>query len=487
VLARRFDLRLAAVVIVALALHARTLGFGFSYLDDDVLVLGDQAFLSQPSSLWRSFGRPYLPPAGRDHAYYRPLVNASFGLDAQWGGGGPLAYRLTNLLLHALAAGLLFRLLRRLGHRPGVALFGGLLFAVHPALTEAVAWIPGRNDSLLAVFALASWLLLLRALETDGWLSRAGHLVAWLAALLAKEAAVVLPLVYLAHPLLVERRPWRTVVRPWLVVGWAAALGLVLIARAAVLPEGAGAAGVSAPRILSNLALYPISLGKLVLPLHLSVLATPEDSWLWPGAVGAALVFAALLVPGIRRASVLFAAACFAILVAPGLPASGLLALESRLYLPALGVVLAACEIARAVGGWPRGAKLAVGGVLVAVLAGASFSYGGEFRDRLTFSEAAVRGSPHSALAHRNLGVTYQLAGDPARARREYEAALGEDAAEPVVHNNLAVLYMATGQLAAAERELRQELAINPDYPQAHENLALVLRALGRAGEANQP
>ena len=34
-LARRFDLRLAAVVIVALALYARTLGFGFSYLDDD--------------------------------------------------------------------------------------------------------------------------------------------------------------------------------------------------------------------------------------------------------------------------------------------------------------------------------------------------------------------------------------------------------------------------------------------------------------------
>ena len=117
----------------------------------------------------------------------------------------------------------------------------------------------------------------------------------------------------------------------------------------------------------------------------------------------------------------------------------------------------------------------------VAVLAAASLSYGGAFRDRLAFSQAAVRGSPHSALAHRNLGVTYQIAGDAELARRAYEAALAEDAAEPVVHNNLAVLYMAKGRLPEAERELRAELAVNPGYAPAEQNLARVLQALGRS------
>ena len=162
--ARITRLCLAIVVLAALALHARTIGFGFSYLDDDALILEQQATLTEPSAVWRAFARPYFQSSGRDHAYYRPLVTASFALDAAWSGSHPRGYHLTNILLAALGAGLLFRLLLGFGYGPGVALFGGLLYAVHPALTETVAWIPGRNDSLLVVFALAAWLLLDHAL-----------------------------------------------------------------------------------------------------------------------------------------------------------------------------------------------------------------------------------------------------------------------------------------------------------------------------------
>jgi hypothetical protein len=121
--------RLIAVVAVALLLHVRTLGFAF--LDDNVLILDDQAFLSQPSSVVRSFGRTYFQDASAGHAYYRPLVNASYGLDANLGGANPRGYHTTsgyhttNVLLHDLAAGLLCLLLRRLGQRENVALFGG--------------------------------------------------------------------------------------------------------------------------------------------------------------------------------------------------------------------------------------------------------------------------------------------------------------------------------------------------------------------------
>lgn len=477
--ARRMLPRLAAVVAVALALYARTLGFGFSYLDDDALILDQQSVLAQPSGVWRAFGRPMFPSSGRDHAYYRPLVTASYALDAQWSGDRALGYRLTNVLLHALAAGLLFLLLRRLGHRDGVALFGGLLFAVHPALTEAVAWIPGRNDSLVTVFALGSWLLLLRARETKRWPDRLGHLLAWLAALCTKEVAVVLPLVFLGHLAFIERRPMRTLAARWLLAGWAAALAVYLASRAAALPDGSGTAGVAAAGFLAHAPVIVSGLGKLTLPVHLSVLATPEDSWLWPGALGAGLLLGALMLRGVRRASILFALACFVLLIAPSLPASNLLALESRLYLPAVAIVLAACEIARCATG-PLRARLAAATAMVAVLAVVSFLYSDDFRDRLTFSQAAVRGSPHSALAHRNLGVTYQLVGDPSGARLEYQRALAEDAGEPVVHNNLGVLLMAEGRLEEAEHELREELTLNPGYPQAQQNLAAVLRARGQ-------
>jgi len=180
---------------------------------------------------------------------------------------------------------------------------------------------------------------------------------------------------------------------------------------------------------------------------------------------------------------VLFAAACFVAFVLPGLPASRLLALESRLALPAIAVVLIACELAHRLDGPPR-ARLAGGAALIAALAAVTIAYAGNFRDRLLFAQAAVRGSPHAALAHRNLGLTYQLAGQTALARDEYQAAIAANAGEPIVHNNLAVLLMAEGRLPEAVAELRAEIAINPDYTIAHDNLARVLRALGHADEA---
>ncbi len=483
--AKRTLLALAVVAVFAVALHARTITFDYSYLDDDALVLGQQRFFAEPSSVWRAFARPYFPAAQRDHAYYRPLVTASFALDARWPVSAPRAHHTTNLLLHAAAACLVFLLLRRLGHRDGVALGGALAFAAHPALASSVAWIPARTDLLLGGAALAAWLCFARAWQPGpGRLpSRVGHAAALLAALLSKETAIVLPFVFVAHALVVDRRPWRSLAAPWLLGGWTGAFAVYVIARARVLDQGIGAAGVSLGRAAANASLFLTSLGKLVFPIKLSVLATPEDTLLWPGIVAAVALLAALFVRGVRRPQLAFALGCFVAFVAPNLPASTLLALESRLYLAAIAIVVAVCEIARAVRA-PAPAKVAAGAAVIAVFAAASFVHAGNFRDRRTFAEAAVRGSPHSSLAHKNLGVTLHLAGDIDAARREYEAALAEDAAETIAHNNLGVILMSQGRLPEAETHLRAEVAINPRYAAAHENLGLVLRAMGRVDEA---
>ena len=476
-------LLLAVVVAATVALHARTAGFAFSYLDDDVLVVDQQQELTRPGAFWQSFTRPYFPPSGRDHAYYRPLVTASYAFDAAWSGARPGGYHFTNVLVTAIAAGLLFQLLRRFGYGSGIACFGALLYAVHPALTETVAWVPGRPDGLLVVFALAGWLLLLRAQEQRRWGSRGGHLLAWLAALLCKEAALVLPLVYAGHLILVERRPWRSVAAPWLLAGWAAVLAVYLAARAAVLSDHLGAAGVTPGGWAGALSVVVGSLGKLALPVHLSVMATPQDSWVWPGVVAACALVAAAFVPGVRRSRLLFALACFVVFTLPGLPAARVLVLESRLALPAVAIVLAACELARRPA-WPPRIGFLAGAALLVALTALTLSYAGDFRDRLSFAQAAVRGSPRLALAHRNLGVTYHLAGETALARQEYEAAAAADPGEPIVHNNVAVLLMAEGRLPEAEQALRAELAVNPRYAAAHDNLARVLEALGRGEEA---
>ena len=110
---------LLAVVALSLALYGRTLGFPFAELDDGELVRDDLEFLTRPSAALEAFGRPYFRARAHDHAYYRPVVTASFALDAAGSGGSASGYRLTNVLLHAATASLLLVLLVAEGYGRG--------------------------------------------------------------------------------------------------------------------------------------------------------------------------------------------------------------------------------------------------------------------------------------------------------------------------------------------------------------------------------
>lgn len=376
-------LRLACVVAAVLLLYGRTLGFDFTYLDDNVLILEDQSFLTRADSPWRVFGRAYFQESGRDHEYYRPLATATFWLDAQFSGLEPAGYHVTNVALHALSAALLFLLLRALSYSKHVALFGALVFAVHPALTSAVAWVPGRVDSLLTVFALFAWILFQKSeLEPGaGKLTRAGHLVAWICALLTKETALVLPIAYAATAVVVNGRPWRGLLRPWPLFYWGAALIVYFLLRGAALTGGAGLTGVSLTAALANLPVLVSSLGKLVLPTDLSVLATREDAAIWPGLLALVVLALSLTLNGVRRERMVLALGCCFLFILPNLPASGVLELENRLYLPAIGVILWVSEVAERAN-WNRRFKLVTGA------AGGFVRLGGDLLQR-RFSRSA--------------------------------------------------------------------------------------------------
>lgn len=99
----------------------------------------------------------------------RFILMYSFALNYFLGGADPVGYHVANLLFHAANALLFYFFVltiagKALSHSrretaTGVALVAGLLFAVHPLMTESVTYIAGRASSLAAVFFLGSLLL----------------------------------------------------------------------------------------------------------------------------------------------------------------------------------------------------------------------------------------------------------------------------------------------------------------------------------------
>jgi tetratricopeptide (TPR) repeat protein len=471
------------VALAVLAVHGRSTAFGFTGLDDRDLILDDQAFLAQPSSLWRVFGRSYMHVVDAGHAYYRPMVSASYVLDALSSGVNPHGYHLTNVALYAVAGALAYALLRTLALGRPIAFAGALVFAVHPALAPAAAWIPGRNDSLLAIFVLASWIAFARNAERPSWWHKATHFGFFAVSLFTKESAVVLPLVCVAHVALAQPDAWMRLRRPRALGGFALAWAALIAGRVFAHPAPRAFPVAAAGEILPHLSLLVTGLGKVVLPVRLSVFAVPEDVLLWPGVASwLALGIATWVVPGVRVRVVALGAAAFVLFLVPIVALPGSLVLDQRLLLPACGAILAAGEVVRALG-LDAGVLAAAAAAVTMAFAALTVAFEGAYRDSAAFAREAVEGSPHSALAHFCLGGEYQERGDDGRALAEYDAALALGPSE-VVHNNIAVIAMARGLWVEAERELAQEVALNPGYAKAYYNLGIVLRHETRMDEA---
>jgi len=142
------------IVVMGLIVFFQILFFDFTTLDDTLLIIKNYDYISNLSNLPKIFVEDVFPSFIRDDAYYRPILTLSFMFDAQLGGKSSMMYHLTNILLHLLVSCSVFAMLSRFFGKTLGVFFMTLVFLVHPVQVQAIAWIPGRNDSLLALFSV---------------------------------------------------------------------------------------------------------------------------------------------------------------------------------------------------------------------------------------------------------------------------------------------------------------------------------------------
>lgn len=486
---------------MTLAVYRPVLDNGFIWDDDEYVVENPVLRTAEGlQRIWLDFGAT---------PQYYPLVHTTFWIEYQLWQLDPVGYHVVNVLFHALAVLLLWRVLALL-QLPG-AWLAAAIFAVHPVYVESVAWITERKNVLSGVFYLASLFAYLRAegfgngAPEDRGSSRfyALSLSSFACALLCKTVTGSLPAVIL---LVLWWKRGR--------VGWADVrllLPFFLLAvgfgavTAQLETQHVGAVGRDWDLsfldrcLVAGRALWFYAY-KLIWPAQL-VFNYPRweiDTGHWPAYVFPAAVLAVLTGLWAARSRVgpgpLVAVLIFAGTLFPALgffdvyPMRYSFVADHFQYLASLGLVslfaAGAAKAAARISGGRRGPSAAAAVILLAVLGVLTWRQTQVYRDLETLWRDTLAKNPSSWMAHVNLGTIIEERGDVEEAAQHYRESIRIQPVQPEAYNNLGSALRKQGEFDEAAAQLRRSLQIDPRYVLALNNLGLLYHDRGEYDEA---
>jgi tetratricopeptide (TPR) repeat protein len=503
----------ALIVLLVLAAYYPALHGGFIMDDDDNIVT--RTALRSLDGLKRIWIDPNAT------MQYFPLTHTTYWLDYHFWGLNPFGYHLENVLLHALSALLLWRLLTRLQVK--AAWLGAALFALHPVCVESVAWMTERKNTLSAVFFLASltasikfWLPECAASGPNGpepagvksagppqwkffWLA----LALYLCALLSKTTTVALPVVVFGLIWWKRGRvEWRNIVLllPFLAVGLAMGLAIAWLEK-----HKLGAIGNDwnlslLDRLLLAGRIVWFYAGKLVWP-HPLMFMYPR--WVIHAAqpvaylplLAAAVGFAILWRKrnGLAR-PFLFVTVYFVAMLFPVLGFFNIyfsryshvndhfqyLAALGFLPLAAVGIMTVAELMAKHGALW----KPAVCTAVLLVLGLLSWRQAHIYRDAETLWRDTIAHNPEAWMAHNNLGAELNRQGKRDEAIQQFDAALRIRPTHAPAYYNTGLALAAKGDFAGAIPKYTKAIELEPGFAYSYYSLGIALANLGRFDEA---
>jgi len=270
------------VIIASLSfiLYFQAFFFDFSYLDDNVLILDNQFFLNNLANIFQSFRVDVFHLFNNSAYYYRPLLTISFLFDYQIGGASPFIYHFTNVALHILTACLLFIFLKKLDYKKDLAFLFSIIFLVHPVLTQAVAWIPGRNDSLLAVFILSSFIFFIKYLKEEKIKNFVLSLLFFSFALFTKESTLSILLIVFFYLYFIYKEKRLSFNKFYFFIGSIGVVGFWTILRGLVIENNIPITPLLIIKsIYMNFGAVVQFIGKTFFPFNLNVLPIIQDTW----------------------------------------------------------------------------------------------------------------------------------------------------------------------------------------------------------------
>lgn len=514
------------IIIAGAIVYANSFGNQFVY--DDIYLIVNDTYIKSWKYIFKIFTLELFRMTGPG-SFYRPMQSLTLMADYSMWKINPVGYHLTNLLFHTANAILIYFLVNLLFKNKQISLFSSLLFIVHPIHTEAVTYIAGRADPLMAFFCLLSFLLFAKYIKvfprTDFpkgkkiyfYIGSAGF---FFLALLSKESGIIFPLVLIAYgfispPYTIKDQKIVKKLRFYILLylPFFLTTGIYFLIRGKVLGfTNAGTAPTTYnlyQRILSAPIVIITYFKWLIFPIHLRLehhLDMPVSFFSFRVIISTLLLISILaftLLIYKRSKPVFFCLLWFflSILMVCNIIPLNAPMLEHWLYLPSIGIfTIISVGVVRASGfdtakptvNILRKAIIFPFILLLVFYSVRTIKRNPDWKDNLTFFRITTRDAPHSPRMPYNLGMTCFEKGLYEESMWAFERSLqiNPNYASDT-RRVLSRVYVKLG-ISFGEKQLHDEsivkfkkaVEVDPNNASAYRNLGVAYAMKGRTKEA---
>ena len=457
---------------VPVLLYLQTINFGFTYFDDDGLIIKNINFLKNFGNIHQAF----LTDAFiiKTSLFYRPLQTSSYMVDIQLSGvNNAWMFHLTNILLFGFIACSLFLLLKKFLIPTKIALLGTLIYCVNPLFVSSIAWIPARGDLMLTLFSLLSFLFFIEFTEKKKILYLFLNWAAFTIALFCKETAAFLPFLFIIYSFTFSNE--KLFDKKYL-------LNIFLYAISGILWFWLRSNAIGGnydlndkyglEAILLNLPSIPESLSKFFLPFYFAPI--PEFSVL---KTLAGIIIISLLIILIfkkterSKKEKIFCITWFFILIFPPMLFKHSLIeyLDHRFFLPLIGIFIFLLFLFPKK--WLAKEENKISWIMIAIiifLCSFTFIKSRDYSDPMTFYNSALSKNSNSAMAFNNRGHLKLSNGDLQGSIDDYSKAIAILPTYCDAYSNRGFIKLKMGDDYGAIADCNNAISINNKFVKAY-------------------
>ncbi|MEP7168570.1 MAG: tetratricopeptide repeat protein [Bacteroidota bacterium] len=490
---RIFNYPYFLIIFLPAICFGRTIFYEFLNYDDQLFIVENEKLIRNFANVSKVFttGIWSFIHFVSSYDYYRPFLILSMMIDAQIGGTSPIIYHISNLLYHIIACLLVYRLFININIKQKSSLLLTLLFAVHPIVTQAIAWIPGRNDTLLAIFILASFINFIKYVETEKFLFLILHFIFFFFGLLTKETAVLLPVICILYSTFIMQKKIfskHTLVYSfiWIII---TLTYFYFRAKAIGKTENEVTLPLLIQTVIYRLPAIVQYIGKMIFPFNLSVKPTQQDTSYIPGIISVLLISVSHLLSKEKNyKKMLLGFIWFILFLAPVLSLPKIFndnIFEHRAYLPLIGMLVLVNESFLFKNKFFAGKNgIIIGVVAIGLFFFISFNHSKYFKTAFVFWQNAALNSPSDSEAMINFSSQYFNKGDKQNAEIYIQKALALDPKIKRANAGLGAIYADRGELEKAEKYYKAEIKLGSHYIEDFRGLGTVLMNLKNDSDA---